>query len=246
MHKPLSFCQQTKIHNINTTNNNTITHTLQKTSVLAPGGVLVLEPQPWRSYHAAARKRATCAVPFRRCNELLKMRPDGFAGYLTSVVGFELIAELSVGGSGGGGGGGGGSGGRAAGAAEAAAAAAAADDSGGSGDEDGSGSEGADDEEEPEAAGAAAADAADGRDKSKGQDDDGGHDDDDLASLYSSLGSGPAPQPSGSAARRAGKQRGSGASGGQSRGRQQQPPQQQPAKPNGFSVRPLLIFRKPL
>jgi hypothetical protein len=32
---------------------------------LSPGGLLVLEPQPWRSYKSAVRKKQTCAVPFR-------------------------------------------------------------------------------------------------------------------------------------------------------------------------------------
>lgn len=66
------------------------------TRCLAPGGTLIIEPQPWKSYHAAVHKRETCTVPFRRYNEMLKLRPEGFADYLTSQVGSSIFALYSL------------------------------------------------------------------------------------------------------------------------------------------------------
>ncbi|XP_051517015.1 7SK snRNA methylphosphate capping enzyme-like [Myxocyprinus asiaticus] len=58
---------------------------------LLPGGVLILEPQPWSSY--ARRKRLT-EVTHRNYNSI-RLKPDQFSSFLTADVGFssyELIA----------------------------------------------------------------------------------------------------------------------------------------------------------
>jgi 7SK snRNA methylphosphate capping enzyme len=60
---------------------------------LSPGGVLVLEPQPWRSYRSALHKRDTRHVPFRNI-EGLKLRPAGFVEYLIQKLGFVLLEDL--------------------------------------------------------------------------------------------------------------------------------------------------------
>ncbi|GAX83465.1 hypothetical protein CEUSTIGMA_g10890.t1 [Chlamydomonas eustigma] len=65
-------------------------------SSLTPGGLLVLEPQPWRSYRSAIHKQQTCNVPFRRI-EQLQLRPDGFLTFLTDKVGFTVVADLNAG-----------------------------------------------------------------------------------------------------------------------------------------------------
>ena len=232
---------------------------------LAPGGVLVLEPQPWRSYHAAVHKRDTSAVPFRRYSELLKLRPEAFEAYLTGEVGFELVARLRAAGEGeGGGGAAGGSGG----------AGQQQQQQQGQGQQEGRQQQGQGHQEGQQQAPAAAAGGA-GQGAAGGAADaaasDGGADgagggDDDLESLYTSLNSSggarprrPQPQQSGSTATgrppRA-PRAAPNAPPQQQQGRQAQQQQQQaeaavtsgkpPAKPNGFSVRPILVFRKPL
>ncbi|WIA28505.1 hypothetical protein OEZ86_011048 [Tetradesmus obliquus] len=62
---------------------------------LAPGGLLVLEPQPWKSYQAAVHKQGGTSAPFYK-PEQLKLRPEGFVGFLTQRVGFELVQQLSA------------------------------------------------------------------------------------------------------------------------------------------------------
>jgi 7SK snRNA methylphosphate capping enzyme len=71
-------------------------------SLLAPGGLFILEPQPWKSYRAAAdkmRRQGGAEVPipadsfFRRVSEL-ELRPDGFADLLESEFGFKLLRRL--------------------------------------------------------------------------------------------------------------------------------------------------------
>uniref|UniRef100_A0A383VRI8 RNA methyltransferase n=1 Tax=Tetradesmus obliquus TaxID=3088 RepID=A0A383VRI8_TETOB len=62
---------------------------------LAPGGLLVLEPQPWKSYQAAVHKQGGTSAPFYK-PEQLKLRPEGFVGFLTQRVGFKLVQQLSA------------------------------------------------------------------------------------------------------------------------------------------------------
>jgi 7SK snRNA methylphosphate capping enzyme len=67
-------------------------------AALSPGGLLILEPQPWRSYKSAHAKQDMSGAPF---GELWKLqfRPEEFKGYLTGPVGFEWVAELTPGGA---------------------------------------------------------------------------------------------------------------------------------------------------
>ncbi|XP_017541783.2 7SK snRNA methylphosphate capping enzyme [Pygocentrus nattereri] len=59
---------------------------------LTPGGVLILEPQPWSSY--SKRKRLT-ETTFRNYN-CIRLRPDQFSTYLTSEVGFTSYELIST------------------------------------------------------------------------------------------------------------------------------------------------------
>ncbi|KAG7672011.1 hypothetical protein Ndes2526B_g07034 [Nannochloris sp. 'desiccata'] len=71
-------------------------------SLLAPGGVFILEPQPWKSYRAAADKirrqggAELCLSSesfFRRVSEL-ELRPDQFPEVLENEFGFKLLRRL--------------------------------------------------------------------------------------------------------------------------------------------------------
>jgi 7SK snRNA methylphosphate capping enzyme len=71
-------------------------------SLLAPGGVFILEPQPWKSYRAAAdkmRRQGGAELPlpsdsfFRRVGEL-ELRPDQFPELLQEEFGFRLLRRL--------------------------------------------------------------------------------------------------------------------------------------------------------
>ncbi|XP_072552865.1 7SK snRNA methylphosphate capping enzyme [Salminus brasiliensis] len=59
---------------------------------LTPGGVLILESQPWSSY--SKRKRLT-ETTFRNYNSI-RLRPDQFSTYLTSEVGFTSYELISM------------------------------------------------------------------------------------------------------------------------------------------------------
>jgi len=61
---------------------------------LAPGGHLVLEPQPWRSYERAVRKPGVAAA----CVPLggLRLRPPGFGDRLRAAHGLTFVRRLDV------------------------------------------------------------------------------------------------------------------------------------------------------
>lgn len=61
---------------------------------LTPGGYLVLEPQPWKSYRGAILKVGTRSFPFTL--EQLKLRPEDFLTFLVERVGFLVVASLEV------------------------------------------------------------------------------------------------------------------------------------------------------
>lgn len=58
-------------------------------AALEPGGTLVLEAQPWRSYEKAVKKQDMSAAPFHNL-KLLRFRPDHFAPFLLQL-GLELV-----------------------------------------------------------------------------------------------------------------------------------------------------------
>lgn len=84
------------------------TQPMRKSALTSPctpctGGLLVLEPQPWRSYCNAVVKKQTAAVPFSELHAL-QLRPEGFLQLLTEVsinegeaMGGEADAESSKG-----------------------------------------------------------------------------------------------------------------------------------------------------
>jgi 7SK snRNA methylphosphate capping enzyme len=71
-------------------------------ALLAPGGYFVLEPQPWRSYRAAASKARRqgldpAALPrdaFFHRTEALELRPEAFPDVLCDEFGFRLVRRL--------------------------------------------------------------------------------------------------------------------------------------------------------
>ncbi|GLI67704.1 hypothetical protein VaNZ11_011972 [Volvox africanus] len=65
-------------------------------NTLTPGGLLILEPQPWKSYNRAVHKTTTNAVPYKRI-EQLQLRPQHFVEYLTNQLGFVLESQLREG-----------------------------------------------------------------------------------------------------------------------------------------------------
>ena len=84
-------------------------------AVLAPGGLLILEPQPWKSYRQALRKQHVRNVQYPllfaradSCPQMpkevqdqfrtLKLRPDDFAALLQQRTGFASVQELREGG----------------------------------------------------------------------------------------------------------------------------------------------------
>ena len=61
--------------------------------ILVPGGRLVLEPQPWKSY----KPRYYRSAPAMLANyNAIKMRPDKFEQYLVDTLGFQLFGKLDV------------------------------------------------------------------------------------------------------------------------------------------------------
>ena len=62
---------------------------------LAPGGLLILEPQPWQSYRKALQKRGVAAELHGTALSELRLRPQMFPEYL-SQHGFRLVRELEV------------------------------------------------------------------------------------------------------------------------------------------------------
>ena len=62
---------------------------------LAPGGLLILEPQPWRSYRKALQKRGVAAELHSTVLSELQLRPLSLPRYL-SQHGFRLVRELQV------------------------------------------------------------------------------------------------------------------------------------------------------
>lgn len=69
-------------------------------TVLSPGGLLLIEPQPWKSYqNASAKLRKEHAVPvgsyFDRIQEL-KLRPEAFPDYLCDELGFRLVKRMNI------------------------------------------------------------------------------------------------------------------------------------------------------
>lgn len=68
--------------------------------LLAPGGHLVLEPQPWESYEKAVKKNPQ----LRPAKEALDIRPEQFGAVLERDIGFVLVERIDPGEGGGGGG----------------------------------------------------------------------------------------------------------------------------------------------
>ena len=64
--------------------------------LLVPGGLLIVEPQPWKSYSAAFHKQKMpdeTRVHYRN----VALRPAEFAEHLHSVVGFARVEQLREG-----------------------------------------------------------------------------------------------------------------------------------------------------
>lgn len=62
---------------------------------LVPGGVLILEPQPFKSYQNAVHKAGVHAAPFKKIGQF-KLRPEAFCDFLTQRVGFELVRQMNA------------------------------------------------------------------------------------------------------------------------------------------------------
>jgi hypothetical protein len=71
------------------------TTTAARNRCLAPGGLLVLEPQPFKSYKNAVHKPGVAAAPFVDLTRL-KLRPEAYADFLVQRVGFELVTQLEA------------------------------------------------------------------------------------------------------------------------------------------------------
>ncbi|KAK3235534.1 hypothetical protein CYMTET_54270 [Cymbomonas tetramitiformis] len=64
--------------------------------LLSPGGLFLLEPQPWKSYKQAMRKQ-DMPTEVRELLPQLKLRPDHFQKLLLQEVGFSEVTKLQVG-----------------------------------------------------------------------------------------------------------------------------------------------------
>ena len=66
-------------------------------AALAPGGALIIEPQPWRSYKQAFRKnKHNVPAEWKSHYGAIELKPDMFESYLKSVVGFRTIQRLAL------------------------------------------------------------------------------------------------------------------------------------------------------
>lgn len=63
--------------------------------LLSPGGLFLLEPQPWKSYKQAMRKQ-DMPTEVRELLPQLKLRPDNFQKLLLQEVGFREVTKLQV------------------------------------------------------------------------------------------------------------------------------------------------------
>ena len=60
--------------------------------LLAPGGRLVLEPQPWKSYHKRKFTSDVTATNYPK----IQLRPKDFPTYLVDTVGFRSCELLEI------------------------------------------------------------------------------------------------------------------------------------------------------
>ena len=60
--------------------------------LLASGGHLILEPQPWKSYHKRKFTSETTAANYAK----IQMRPKDFPTYLVETIGFKTCTFLQV------------------------------------------------------------------------------------------------------------------------------------------------------
>ncbi|CAN8302309.1 unnamed protein product [Cochlearia groenlandica] len=60
-------------------------------SLLNPGGIFVMEPQPWKSYENNRRASETTAMNFRN----IVLRPNQFQDILLDKIGFKTVEDLT-------------------------------------------------------------------------------------------------------------------------------------------------------
>jgi len=63
--------------------------------ILSPGGIFILEPQPWKSYKQAIRKQ-DMPVEVRTTLSQLKIKPQQFQNILIEEVGFSQAEQLGL------------------------------------------------------------------------------------------------------------------------------------------------------
>lgn len=61
-------------------------------NLLSPKGCLLLEPQPWKSYH---KRKFTSDITKENYNQIM-MRPKDFSTYLVETIGFKSCRFLQV------------------------------------------------------------------------------------------------------------------------------------------------------